>query len=559
MNLSIKTKLLAALAGIVLVLVVVSAIALTAMWSVSAIGEKIADEDLPAVRYAATLRGDIIDVRVSALYHQLFSKAEEYDHEEFWLNKKLVQVEETAKLYAPYAVTAEEKAAFETFRTSWAQYADGLKKVVSLSRGGDKAEAFRIDREVLTDAIDRANEAVTKIVESANNGADDSRKTSAAIVSSRQTILSVTLGAALLLSIAALLGIVVSVGRGIRAIVTPMRALADGNLSVDVPLRGQKTEMGQIADAVQIFKDGMVERERLGREIKEHEAEAEAQKRAMMAELAASFENKVGSLVASLSSAARELETSAGAMSKNAGHTSTETTNLAAAANQTSANVQTVASATEELSTSASEIGTRIAETTQTANVAVEQVKNADADVQALSAGAQKIGAVVELIASIADQTNLLALNATIEAARAGEAGKGFAVVAAEVKNLATQTAKATGDISSQIGDLQKATGNAVARIAEIGQAIDNMFRMTSAVAAAVEEQQAATGEIARNVNEAAQGTETVTSRLNIVSDNAAETGEGARTVLTAAGQLSSYADNLQQELDAFLKGIRAA
>ena len=269
------------------------------------------------------------------------------------------------------------------------------------------------------------------------------------------------------------------------------------------------------------------------------------------------FERNMKQVVDTVASAATELQATAKGMEGTAQATSQQATTVAAAAEEASSNVQTVASAAEELSSSVSEISRQVAQSTQIAGAAVAEVDGANEKVQGLAEAAQKIGEVVALITDIADQTNLLALNATIEAARAGEAGKGFAVVASEVKNLANATAKATEEISAQIGGIQGATQDAVAAIGSIGGTIAQMNEIASAIAAAVEEQGAATQEIARNVEQAAAGTQDVSSNIVQVTHAANETGQSAGDVLSAAGELSRQAEVLGTEMESFVGEMR--
>ena len=269
------------------------------------------------------------------------------------------------------------------------------------------------------------------------------------------------------------------------------------------------------------------------------------------------FERNMKQVVDTVASAATELQSTAKGMETTAHATSQQATTVAAAAEEASSNVQTVASAAEELSSSISEISRQVAQSTQIAGAAVAEVDSANEKVQGLAEAAQKIGEVVALITDIADQTNLLALNATIEAARAGEAGKGFAVVASEVKNLANATAKATEEISTQIGGIQSATEDAVSAIGSIGGTIAQMNEIAAAIAAAVEEQGAATQEIARNVEQAASGTQDVSSNIVQVTQAANETGHSAGEVLTASGELAKQAEILGSEMDSFVGEMR--
>ncbi|MDA1090472.1 MAG: methyl-accepting chemotaxis protein [Proteobacteria bacterium] len=263
--------------------------------------------------------------------------------------------------------------------------------------------------------------------------------------------------------------------------------------------------------------------------------------------------NNVKEVVGIVASASTELQNTAQGLSATAEQTSQQSAAVAAAAEQASTNVQTVASAAEELSASIEEVGRQVKESSEIAQGAAKEADHTNVSVEELAIAAEKIGEVVNLISDIAAQTNLLALNATIEAARAGDAGKGFAVVANEVKSLASQTAKATGDISAQISSIQNATGNAVKAIKGIGGTINKINEIATAIASAVEEQGAATQEIARNVQEAASGTQEVTSNIAEVQKAAAETGESSSQVLNAAAELSKQAEALQTEIEAFM------
>ena len=270
------------------------------------------------------------------------------------------------------------------------------------------------------------------------------------------------------------------------------------------------------------------------------------------------FEMKSNELVSTVATAATTLHSTANAMHGIVNKTNQQTTAVAAAAEEASANVQTVASAAEELSSSVTEISRQVSQSSSIASTAVAEAQRTNGIVTALADSADKIGAIVQLISAIAGQTNLLALNATIEAARAGDAGKGFAVVASEVKNHANQTAKATEEIGQQVGQIQGATKEAVAAIQGIGKIIGEINETSSAIAAGVEEQGAATQEIARNVQEAAAGTREVTTNIAGVSQGAHETGTVATDVLGAADGLSKQAEQLSNAVKSFIQNAKA-
>jgi methyl-accepting chemotaxis protein len=357
-------------------------------------------------------------------------------------------------------------------------------------------------------------------------------------------------------------GIALVIGRSVtvplRRIIAVMQALTAGNLGIAVAGTERKDEVGEVARAVAVFKDGLAETARLRQEQEEAKVRGETERREAMLALASRFEQTVGGVVNEVTSSAQQMQATAQAMTATAEETSRQSTAVAAASEQTTQNVQTVASATEELSASIHEISGQVSESSRIVADAVRQADETNAKVQSLAAAAQKIGDVVRLINDIAGQTNLLALNATIEAARAGEAGKGFAVVASEVKILATQTAKATDEIGGQVRAIQEATGTSAEAIAAITETIKRVNEISTAIASAVEEQGAATLEISRNVQQAAQGTTEVSSNISSVTQAAGETGSAASQVLTAAGALSRSGGALKAQVGEFLRTIRA-
>jgi methyl-accepting chemotaxis protein len=364
------------------------------------------------------------------------------------------------------------------------------------------------------------------------------------------------------LAVIAAAGLAIFIGRSIsRPIATlcaTMKTLAGGDTKIAVPYTMWRHETGEIAGAVEIFRQNMIRGDQLAAE-QRLEQDRKAKRQHAIEDSIAAFESSIGSKLGRLASAATEMRATSQSMSATAKQTSAQATTVAAAAEQASANVQTVASASEELSSSVAEIGRQVSHSTQIAGDAVKAANRTNSTVQGLSAAAQKIGDVVKLISDIASQTNLLALNATIEAARAGDAGKGFAVVASEVKSLANQTAKATEEISDQVAAMQSATSEAVQAIENIGGTIGSINEITTTIAAAVEEQDAATREIARNVHEAAQGTGQVSKTIIDVNQAAVETGATSNQVLSSAENVGRQAEALRADIDDFLAKISAA
>jgi len=350
-----------------------------------------------------------------------------------------------------------------------------------------------------------------------------------------------------------------TISKPLATSVENLNRLAAGDLSVEIFGVGRKDEIGAVANGLNVFKENMLRTRQLEAEAKEAELRAERERKAAMMQLADQFEASVKDVVQAVSSAATQLQSNAQCMSAIAEETARQSTAVAAATEQASANVQTVASASEELSSSIGEISRQVSDSSRISKEAVTEAERTNTNVEGLAVAAQRIGDVVNLIQNIASQTNLLALNATIEAARAGEAGKGFAVVASEVKQLANQTAKATEEISTQITEIQGQTGGAVEAIRSIGRTITQVNEISSTIAAAVEEQTAATKEIGRNVQQAAQGTQEVSSNIVGVSKAAEEAGTASSQVLSAANQLSREAERLRVEVDTFIARVRAA
>jgi methyl-accepting chemotaxis protein len=344
----------------------------------------------------------------------------------------------------------------------------------------------------------------------------------------------------------------------ISALQSSMRRLSDGDLETEIYRSRQKDEIAVMADALEVFRESMIKARALSTE-QDKDRASKAERAARMESRIVAFEASVRAALDNLQRSANSMEATAQGMSATADRSNGLVSAAAAAAEQTSSNVQSVSAGTEELSTSIAEIGRQVVNSAQVARKAVDEAGATDETMQGLADNASRISVVVDLIQVIASQTNLLALNATIEAARAGEAGRGFAVVASEVKSLASQTAKATDEIRTQISSMQQVTTSAVSAIRNIGQTIAEINDVTTAIAAAVEEQGTATREIARNIQHAAGGTSQVSSNITGVSAASTEAGAAASQVLNASAALRREAEGLRSDIDAFLSNIRAA
>jgi methyl-accepting chemotaxis protein len=350
-----------------------------------------------------------------------------------------------------------------------------------------------------------------------------------------------------------------SITRPLKRIALTMRQLADGAPDIDVPDADRRDEVGQMAGAVQVFKDNMNRTRELDAEQERLKGEVTAERRRTLDSMATSFERQVGDLVARLAAGAQALEETAKAMTANASDTNEQATLVAQAALQADAGIQTVAAAAEELAASIGEINRQMGVSSAATEQAVSLAATTGGVVRDLDEAASRVGQVVGLIADIAGRTNLLALNATIEASRAGEAGKGFAVVASEVKTLATQTARATKDITEQIGQIQTTTRDAVSAIHGIAEAIRTAATIATSIAAAVEQQGAATSEISGSVQTTAAATQDLSGTIGNVKQIAGETGQAAHRVLDEAAEVASQSRELAREVAMFIATVRAA
>jgi len=349
-----------------------------------------------------------------------------------------------------------------------------------------------------------------------------------------------------------------NVVKPVSAITTAMESLANGNR--DTPIEGaeRRDEVGSLARSLQVFKDNAIERHRM-EEREQAELAARAVRQRKIEEATGRFGQVITALLAKIKTAVEHLHGSSDALSANAEQTQRQSTAVAAATDQATANVETVSSAGTELTASIQEISRQVQQSSTITQTAAGEAEDANRKIDGLSVAAQKIGEVISLINDIASQTNLLALNATIEAARAGEAGKGFAVVANEVKHLASQTAKATEEIGQQIAAVQDETRAAVGAIGGIANTITQINHLATTIAGAVEEQGAATAEIARNVEQASQGTREVANNISGVAQAAAETGRMALGVFQSANELLTESNILEREVEQFLKDVREA
>jgi methyl-accepting chemotaxis protein len=557
---SIRTKIIAVVAFLLAAMTGMGLLAVRNMRAINANTVDIATSWMPSVRVLGDLRAGVITYRNVIREHMLSETLEE----KLAMEKTLASVvESNTKIraaYEPMITSPEERALYNEWVRLWERYKKGTEEVMALSRkaaGQMPTEAHDLNTTTVNKIGLEADAVLKKDIDLNNAGGDKAAQEAADNYAFAFMMLATILGAAVIIGIAVSYYLVRDVSSGIASIVTPMQALGQGDLSVDVPHRGEKTEIGAMADTLQVFKQALIAK-KAADEAAAADAEAKIERGRRVDGITRNFENVIGEIVQTVSSASTQLEASAGTLSATAERSQTLTSAVASASGEASANVQSVASATEELSSSVTEIGRQVQESARMATDAVGQARVTNDRVSELSKAASRIGDVVELINTIAGQTNLLALNATIEAARAGDAGRGFAVVASEVKSLAVQTAKATEDIAAQILAVQGSTASAVEAIRSIGGRMKEISSYTSAVAAAIEQQNSATGEISQNVEGAAHGTHTVVSALNDVAGAATATRSSAETVLSVSRSVEVAVGKLRSEVEAFLAKVAA-
>jgi methyl-accepting chemotaxis protein len=460
----------------------------------------------------------------------------------------------------------EERAVFDSIELEYLKHVglgEQLAEHIGAEAVAEASTLFLIDMQTSHDALGAV--LADLIARKDADAAAVDVQNDATFASTSQTIMMVV-GALCVLALCLLAYAMLGVVRPINRVVKAMGVLAKGDTSVAVPFAGQRNELGKMASAVQVFKDNMIEANRMRGEREKARAEqeqartrAEEDRKRAMQTLANQFESTVGDVVSSVSAAAVEMQATAEALSRTAGDASTKSVAVAHVVEDVTRNVQGVAAATEELSASIREISGQTSESSRIVAEAVRQADHTAAQVQALADSAMDIGQVVTLINEIANQTNLLALNATIEAARAGESGRGFAVVATEVKTLASQTAKATDEIATKIRAMQEATTSSASAITHIRSTIDRMSQVASVIAAAVEQQGAATQEISRNVQYASGGATQASSSIDGVARASEETSHGSGQVLSAASELARSGETLRSQVDRFLREVRAA
>ena len=557
-NLSVRARVIGALAVILVSVIALGAFAINRLQAVNGAANYVATNWLPAANDLGDLSQDF-ELYRSRQGQVLLLDGDKRDAMIDKMAQTREDMEAAYKTYAPTVDSPEERALADAIRSNMTQYFDMSGTLETKTRSGDIAAStayYLSDMQPIVDALRTAihedrHFQVVHGQKAANDGVAMGNLAGIWIISALVVAGLVCLGIGLML--------VTTVSQPIQRMAGVMRILAKGDTSVKIPNAGERSEIGDMAEAVDVFRLGMIRNRELEAETAEAREMAEVERKQTMISLADQFENAVGGIVDMVSSAATEMQATASQLTASAQESAAQATTVSAAAEEAGTNVTSVAGAAEELGASVGEIGRQVEISRDRSREAAAEADATAGVVQQLSEATDRITGIVDMISSIAAQTNLLALNATIESARAGDAGKGFAVVAAEVKQLATQTAKATADINAQIGEIQSISRHTVAAIESITTRIRAINDSSTTISTAVEQQGAATHEIVQAVTQASIGTAEVTTNITGVARMAEETGAGASQVLSASSELAEQAARLKTQVNAFLSQVRAA
>ncbi|GAB3448451.1 methyl-accepting chemotaxis protein [Insolitispirillum peregrinum] len=519
--------------------------------------KEIATNWLPSVAIINTLNTNTSDLRITESSHILTTDEKEMAAVEKEVNDALKTIEENRKIYEGLISSQKERDIYKEFSQNYTEYMKLHDQMISLSRKNQNAEATAVFKGEMRKSYDDFTNTLVALIDLNSKGSNDSYKNSQEAYGSSKVWTLIVLGTGTLLAVVSIFFAHSGIAKPLTDMTAAMTAVSNGNLHATIPSTENGNEIGDMARALMVFRDTLREAEHLRAE--QARLEEQAQKAAVVERnrLADSFQQAMGSLVDTLVRSSNDVSGAARDLSASAEQTTRQSQVVAGAAEEASTNVQTVAAGAEELSASIREINMQVTTSARIAHEAVEEATKTEHSVNVLTEAAMRIGDVVNLINTIAAQTNLLALNATIEAARAGEAGKGFAVVASEVKQLAAQTARATGEIGSKIAEIQTATDETVGSIGRIVEIINTIREVTSSIAGAVEEQGAATSEIANNTQRAATGAAEVTGNIAGVGQAAESTGASAVQLRGLSEHLQEQSNHLHRQVEEFVRTLR--
>jgi methyl-accepting chemotaxis protein len=548
-DVSIRTKIAVTLGILVLTTCAIGSFSADRFMKVHETTVDINTSWLPSIRYIGEVRYNMARHRAIISRHVMTTQPEQKSQIEDRVHLAEKSVEDKRKIYEPLIASAAEREAYDVFVPAWQAYLAACEKMLAISTRGDNAEAMKFFITEVSAAGLKAESTVDRIVEINLSSANAAEQIGTALYVNSRNFLIASAGFAILFALAAGYFLIKGVARPVKAMTTAMARLAGGDVDVFIPGAGQRDEIGHMADAVLVFKQQAVENLRQAEQIKLNEQEAIKFRTQAILDMAATVERETTGAIETIAVSARQVDQATRDMSEFASSVAIDTQSVAAASEQALANSQAVAAAAEQLSSSIHEIAAQVVRTAQITQHAVVSGESAAGTMRRLGDAVSKISEVTKLIGEIASQTNLLALNATIEAARAGEAGRGFSVVAAEVKNLATQTARSTEDINRQIAEIQTATEAAVSAMADVDGRVREIDGATTAIAAAMEQQGAATSEIARNISQTTSAALEVSEKTQNVSTGAGHVKGRADEVRICIGEVTNSIGGLREIL----------
>ena len=556
-HLTIRARVIAAFTILIVSTLGLGVFAVQRLGAVNAAATDVSQNWLPAANYLGDLSQDFELFRSRQGQVLLLSG----DARQAMLTKLETTRQTLEADYRNYDATVnpgDERVLADGIKTAMADYMAQEPAYTDRVAANDIAGATDVYMNTMQPLVDRLRGAIHKDRQYQVDQGDKVATAGVALGKSASILIMIAVAVTALICLAIGFVMIRTISLPIRRMSDVMGELSKGDTSVAIPNTGERSEIGAMAGAVEVFREGMIRNRALEAEAAEAREMAETERRQTMRSLADDFEAAVGGIVDTVSSAATEMQATAAQLSSSAQASAEQATSVSAAAEEAGTNVTSVAGAAEQLGASVSEIGRQVETSLGKAREAVTEAEATAAIVNQLSEAAARINSIVEIISGIASQTNLLALNATIESARAGEAGKGFAVVASEVKALAVQTTRATSEIGQQIAGIQATTNQAVDAIGSISTIIRAINESSATIASAVEQQNAATREIVEAVTQASLGTTEVTSNITGVARMAEETGAGAGQVLTASSELAHQAETLRGQVGDFLSRVRA-
>ncbi len=556
--LTIRAKIVAAALGAVLMAGGFGLFTLNRLDILNGAAETMRSTALPSTQLAGQLTAAAQGYRIAEAAYALSTNAMQIDQVESSLRNAEATLARLRAAAGPMFATGEGAERLAGFDAAWKEYAAAADRVRGLVRDNQGQAAANVFKRPSAVAFARVQESLAALVDGTIGEAGRVADRSNAVHRDAHVMVLTVVTLCTLAALAFGAALVRSISGPILGVAAALERLAAHDFTVSFDA-GRRDEIGRMAAAAHVFKDNMLETERLQADQDRLKTEATAARQRELRGLADGFEATVKRLVETLAASTAGMAEAASGVAGSAGETARHAGAVSSAAGHASANVDSVAAATAELSASFAEIGRLVGDSTGIAATATRDAERGTTVMGSLAAAAAEIGKVVDMISGIAGQTNLLALNATIEAARAGEAGKGFAVVASEVKQLAGQTARATGEIQARIAEIQAASGTAVDTIGAVARTIARLNDIAGAVAAAVEQQTAAVGEIAANIHDAATGTRDVSSNIAAVTAAAAAAEQASSAMVGTVAAVSADTARMHREVDGFLSALRAA